>query len=72
MIVTLDVKRVVVLQQKGQTDRIYITLNSTTPYPLWSGDPIVPSLQIDTAQNYGKEYCEKVLGIAVDEVVSAR
>jgi hypothetical protein len=72
MMISLDVDRVVVLEQKGQTDRIYIKLNCSTPYPEWDGDPITPTLQMDTAQHYGKEYCEQVLGITVDEVISVR
>lgn len=72
MLVTLDVARVVVLEQKGHTDRIYIKLNCSTPYPIRDRETITPTLQIDTAQHYGKEYCENVLGITVDEVISVR
>jgi hypothetical protein len=70
MIITLDVKSVVVLEQKGLTDRIYITLNNSSPYPKWNGETLQPILQLETAQHYGKEYCEKVLGITVGEVIS--
>lgn len=70
MIITLNVKKVVVLEQKGHTDRIYITLNNPSPYPNWNNGDQHPVLQLETAQHYGKEYCEKVLGITVGEVIS--
>lgn len=72
MNISLNVKKVVVLESKSQTDRICITLNGPTPYPNWNDEDIPPSLILETAQNYGKEYCEKVLGIHVDEVITVR
>lgn len=72
MNVTLEVKQVVVIESKSQTDRICITLNSPTPYPNWTDETIPASLILETAQHYGKVYCESILGIPVDEVITVR